>query len=206
MRAGLCPLQQMRPAEPLRSLRRAISISLPIVVALILLPVIAFASPPDPSWIAGIYDGADGDDIVTLVYETAAANAAAKSHIVPLPCLPEIRLESFARGVPGSRITRSPRAPPGLSSTVVAHVFSFSPDDTSIASGTAAPLPCTSITKFHLSRRGDLNFFTGRQNPSWMRPSDKRGAPRTSIPAFRTVSGLGRDPPGLRTHRVSSTL
>jgi hypothetical protein len=48
-------------------MRRALSPFLPIIVALILLPAVAFASPPDPSWIAGIYDGADGDDIVSLV-------------------------------------------------------------------------------------------------------------------------------------------
>ena len=151
MRAGFCPRQQMRPAEPSRSTKRAISIFLPTVVALILLPVIAFASPPDPSWIAGIYDGADGDDIVTLVYETAAANVAAKSHIVPLPCLPEIQLERLARGVPGGRFSRSPRGPPVLCSMVVAHIFSYSPDDTSIASGTEVPLTRPSIKKLCLS-------------------------------------------------------
>jgi hypothetical protein len=139
MRAGFRPRQQMRSAEPSRSLRRVISIVLPIVVALILLPVLAFASPPDPSWIAGIYDGADGDDIVTLVYETAAANIAAKSHIVLLPCLPAIQLESLARAVPGSRFTRGPRAPPVLCSMVVAHVFSSSPDYTSLAAGISGP-------------------------------------------------------------------
>ena len=64
----------MPAIEPSRSMRRGISTFLPIVVALILLPPIAFANPPDPSWIAGIYDGADSDDIETLVYETAATN------------------------------------------------------------------------------------------------------------------------------------
>ena len=48
-------------------MRRTLSIYLPIVVTVAILPAIAFASPPDPSWIAGIYDGADGDDIVSLV-------------------------------------------------------------------------------------------------------------------------------------------
>jgi hypothetical protein len=76
MRSGSCPQQKMRPAGPPYFMRRTLSIYLPIVVTVILLPAIAFASPPDPSWIAGIYDGADGDDIVSLVYETAAAHAA----------------------------------------------------------------------------------------------------------------------------------
>lgn len=31
------------------------------------LPALAHASPPDPSWIPGIYDDADFDDVVTLV-------------------------------------------------------------------------------------------------------------------------------------------
>jgi hypothetical protein len=93
-------------------MRRGIPTFLPIVVELILLPPIAFSNPPDPSWIAGIYDGADGDDIVTLVYETAATNAAAPSKMAPLPCLPGISLESIVHGFPGGRFTRGPRSPP----------------------------------------------------------------------------------------------
>jgi hypothetical protein len=112
MRSGSYPRQQMRPPAPPRSMRRALSTFLPIIVALILLPAIAFASPPDPSWIAGIYDGADGDDIVILVYETAAAHGAERSDIAPLPCLADISLEKIARGIPGGRFTRGPRAPP----------------------------------------------------------------------------------------------
>src|SRR5262245_7487214 len=38
-----------------------------VVLILGVLPVLAYASPPDPSWIAGIYDGADYDDVVVLV-------------------------------------------------------------------------------------------------------------------------------------------
>ncbi len=94
-------------------MRQGITIFLLIVVALILIPLIALASPPDPSWIAGIYDGADGDDIVILVYETAATNAAALAKIGQLPCLPGISLESILHGSPGGRFTRGARSPPG---------------------------------------------------------------------------------------------
>src|SRR5262245_19612983 len=87
-------------AELSRSMRRAISISLPIVLALILLPVIAFVIPADPSWIAGIYDGADGDDIVSLVYETSAANTSPPSHLGLLLCLLDMSLEDIGRNVP----------------------------------------------------------------------------------------------------------
>jgi hypothetical protein len=31
------------------------------------LPLLAYASPPDPSWIHGVYDDADFDDVVCLI-------------------------------------------------------------------------------------------------------------------------------------------
>jgi len=152
---------------------RAISTSLPIVAALILLPAIAFANPPDPSWIAGIYDGADSDDIVTRVYETVAINTAASTHIAPLPGVSDISLESIVgqaicaplalnvalrtvsdfHGFPGGCCTRGPRAPPHLYSPALAHVFIPLPDYTP-AAARARKLPVTraSITKFPLSQ------------------------------------------------------
>jgi len=99
MRSGSDPQQQMRLAGPPHFMRQPPAAFLPIIVALILLPAIAFASPPDPSWIAGIYDGADGDDIVSLVYETAAAHAAERLYIGPLPWLADITLQNIVRGI-----------------------------------------------------------------------------------------------------------
>ena len=127
MRSGSYPWSQMPAPEPARTMWRAISTALPIVLALILLPAMAFASPPDPSWIAGIYDGADGDDIVSFVYETSAASATALSHVGPLPRLPGMFLEGIARIVSGSRFTFSPRSPPVSSSAEFAYVFSSLP-------------------------------------------------------------------------------
>ena len=40
---------------------------------LLSLPPIAWASPPDPTWIRGVYDDADFDDVVTYLTSTAAA-------------------------------------------------------------------------------------------------------------------------------------
>ena len=117
MRSGSRPRQQMRPAGPPQFMRQPLAAFLPIIVALILFPAVAFASPPDQSWIAGIYDRADGDDSVILsailVYETAATNAVAPAKIDPLPCLPEISLESIVHGSPGGLFARGPRSPPG---------------------------------------------------------------------------------------------
>ena len=145
MRSRSCPRQQMPPAGPHRSMRRALSPFLPIIVALILLPAVAFASPPDPSWIAGIYDGADGDDSVILVYETAATNAAAQAKIDPLPCLPGISLRSIVHGSPGGCFTRGPRAPPGSVFYLVRSGFQFLVD-TPTPSGTEAPVTLASIS------------------------------------------------------------
>jgi len=117
MRSGSCPRQQTPPPEPSRSTWRAILTLLPIAPALILLPAIAFASPPDPSWIAGIYDGADGDDIVTLVYETAGVEAASIQPAPPLPRSSEISIvssPSTIHGLPARQFTRAPPAPPAL--------------------------------------------------------------------------------------------
>src|SRR5262244_2572223 len=95
MHRDSCPQHQMQPSRRCRSRGRVIYTVLPIVVTLMLLPTIAFATPPDPWWIAGIYDGADGDDIVTLVYETSGSNAAALSHVPPLSRLTEASFVSI---------------------------------------------------------------------------------------------------------------
>jgi len=46
-----------------------------LVLVLGTLAPLAHASTPDPSWIAGIYDGADYDDVVVLVASSTGAAA-----------------------------------------------------------------------------------------------------------------------------------
>lgn len=110
MRRNFCPLPG-RPRSCVTRRRQASGI-LPIALALVLLPAIAFASPPDPSWILGIYDGADGDDIVTRIAETAAANT---SFLVQIP--PSLRLTEIQHGLApgilqGFQRGQQPRGPP----------------------------------------------------------------------------------------------
>src|SRR5215813_8374533 len=148
MRSGSCPRQQTPPPEPSCSMWRAILTLLPIAPALIPLPAIAFASPPDPSWVAGIYDGADGDDIVSLVYETSAASAAVPSQVGPLSCLSEISFEGIVRNVPRGHFTRGPRAPPALCFPEFVRFFNSLPPPASDAE-TSVSLPST--TKLRVS-------------------------------------------------------
>jgi len=127
MHAVSGPRPKMPSAGRLSAMRRGTSSSLSIVLALILLPAIAFASPPDPWWIAGIYNGADGDDIVSLVYETSAAETVPPSHLGPRPCRLEMSLEDIGGNIPDRYFTRGPRSPPVLCSREFTHVFSSLP-------------------------------------------------------------------------------
>jgi hypothetical protein len=115
MRSAPCPRQQTPLIALSGSTGRVSSTLLLVVLALILLPAVAFASPPDSSWIAGIYDGADGDDIVTLVYETAGVEAASTRPVPPLPRSSEISIVSSPSTVHGLPACQFTRAPPGAS-------------------------------------------------------------------------------------------
>jgi hypothetical protein len=115
MRQDFCPsLVHWKPLMPQSCATRSKQASriLLIVIALVLLPALAFASPPDPSWIVGIYDGADGDDIVTLVADTAAANAQLLLQIPPPLPLSQTPLGSRPSAFQCLRPDLQPRAPP----------------------------------------------------------------------------------------------
>ncbi len=50
------------------------------------LTALAYASPPDPSWIDGIYDGADYDDVVCLItLGSAAATPLLSADVARIP-------------------------------------------------------------------------------------------------------------------------
>lgn len=85
-----------------------------ILAAPAFLLALAYASPPDPSWIPGISDDADYDDIVTLV-TSATANVAPDLpvHSGPTASLVESvspLIENVT--VAPSLFSSSPRAPP----------------------------------------------------------------------------------------------
>lgn len=93
---------------------------LTLIALVLVLPVgglvsLAYASPPDPSWVHGIYVDADYDDVVSLItFEsgTAAPGLLAEVERIPLvaPVSPPSR-EPFSTL---SVLPRQSRAPPAL--------------------------------------------------------------------------------------------
>jgi hypothetical protein len=88
-----------------------------LVVGLVLtltctLPMLAHASPPDPSWIPGIYDDADFDDVVTLVVMGTGILLEAPVDLWFIPRVVETRtVPEPAPAIPGAAPDHS-RAPP----------------------------------------------------------------------------------------------
>lgn len=66
---------------------------LAVAIALLLLFLVggltplAYASPPDPSWIGGIYDDADYDDVIVMITSAAAATAPVLVDLRQIPLL-----------------------------------------------------------------------------------------------------------------------
>ncbi len=48
-----------------------VALAVVLVASLGMLATLAYASPPDPSWIAGLYDDADFDNIIGLITSDA---------------------------------------------------------------------------------------------------------------------------------------
>jgi hypothetical protein len=93
--------------------RRALLIAL-MAGLLASLSSLAYASPPDPSWIAGIYDDADFDDVVGLVTSaTAAVGPAAPGllHVSPPGTTPHaLRVDALPPRLSADQLHA--RAPP----------------------------------------------------------------------------------------------
>jgi len=75
---------------------------------------LAFASPPDPSWIPGIYDEDDQDNVITLA--TSAFHAVVRPPIdagrPPAAQVERVSLLEDAVPVDGDRCPGQSRAPP----------------------------------------------------------------------------------------------
>jgi hypothetical protein len=97
---------------PIRS--RPLAFSLCVLISS--LSVLAYASPPDPSWVRGVYDDADFDDVVCLIL----ANTGLVDDSAPVEGRPDFVL--IRAGVPPNDLSvapfslssRQPRAPPTI--------------------------------------------------------------------------------------------
>jgi len=78
------------------------------------LPVLAYASPPDPSWGHGIYDDADYDDIVCLIIASSGlVEDICAASPMPLFTLTDAELPPNERSIASSPLTSpQPRPPP----------------------------------------------------------------------------------------------
>ena len=85
-----------------------------LVLVLGTLAPLAHASAPDPSWISGIYDGADSDDVVVLV--TCEMGAVSPLRIADLGPILRMNgsLTQFLERAPVGRSAAAfrPRGPP----------------------------------------------------------------------------------------------
>ncbi|PYM91494.1 MAG: hypothetical protein DME04_18950 [Candidatus Rokuibacteriota bacterium] len=84
-----------------------------IAVVVVLTPV-ALASPADPTWIAGIYDDGDYDDVILLVTSASSTLVSRSGHAVPLDLAPAgpIRDAEARLGLGVVRLAFEGRAPP----------------------------------------------------------------------------------------------
>jgi len=85
-----------------------------VLAALTVLPVAAGASPSDPIWIAGIYDSADGDDVIALIADTVASNLDDGCRSLSRLCLSHDLTHPWSGISEGARSRERQRGPPGL--------------------------------------------------------------------------------------------
>ena len=107
------PIAPGAPGGPLVAAVRSLIIAL-MLAGTVTLPALAYASPPDPSWLAGIYDEADHDDVVVLVMSaTGNIGFTVLAGVQELPPLiggmPQTTEDASA---PFLRSPAHPRAPP----------------------------------------------------------------------------------------------
>ena len=121
-----------------------------IGVLLALLPVAAAARPPDPTWINGIYDEADGDDIVALVADTAAPNDGTACELLS----PVRSSETLTRLQPTwYRMSRSrphERGPPRIVARAMKDSSLLDRTSVPLSVITVCPPACNALHAFHI--------------------------------------------------------
>jgi len=89
-------------------------LALALLLAVVLLTPLAYASPPDPVWVSGYFDDADYDDVVVLVTSSGAAvDPFPLSHESVIPTVADAAAPDEPQLIPGTVLSSStPRSPP----------------------------------------------------------------------------------------------
>jgi hypothetical protein len=95
--------------------RSQIVLGLILVASILTLTPLAYADPPDPTWVTGFWDDDDFDDVVGYITSAAGwlpAPVACDLRPAVLPTAPRPVASQVAASAP--RPTSRPRAPPTL--------------------------------------------------------------------------------------------
>ena len=90
---------------------------LSVLLTLLALVPFAQASPPDPLWIPGLYDGADGDDAIQAITDGSGVRMPANEApalVAPEPSTTPVGLAILGPLTHQVRSTRAGRAPPHI--------------------------------------------------------------------------------------------
>ena len=89
-------------------------LALALLLAVVLLTPLAYASPPDPVWVSGYFDDADYDDVVVLVTSSGAAvDPFPLIHESVIPTIADAAAPDEPQLIPGTVLSSStPRSPP----------------------------------------------------------------------------------------------
>ena len=95
-----------------RVVARRAAFALLFTALVVVAPVIAAANVPDPTWVGGFYDGADGDELLALVWDQAPALVFDGIAVVPPSPAPAWPLPQDSPPAGVRALRRAPRAPP----------------------------------------------------------------------------------------------
>ena len=97
-------------------MRRICALIWPIAAAVCGLVPLAYASPPDPAYLAGIWDNADYDDVVILVTSSVGSTATHKPCDLIRLIIGVLLIVPEEHGLPhaASLFLPAPRAPPAV--------------------------------------------------------------------------------------------
>src|SRR5260370_20963022 len=100
------------------------SLLLVLVGVLVSVTPLAYTSPPDPSWIAGIYDGGDFDDVVVFIVSAAAlGEPVVSANARPVPIVIGGAPQACEMPIPTPAFPSIPVPGPPFSSPSCSHQF-----------------------------------------------------------------------------------